>query len=237
MVSLAVLVYAGVSLSFSLPVDAESAQGFASAPGAPAEGQRALVVPLVDGARVPTLADPQDTTTLGHPGALLVVGRPGGIVPAQADDTRVVRALAYVRPDRDLAADLVNLTDVPTLDENGTLVTQNMTLNATELAGSGTGFLVKSDHDANVTFVATESVIGQVVRFEPPGRITLLFAAGAAGFVAPILLLVMTHRGAAAGPGPGARLCRDCRAEIPEGDGFCHRCGAYVQPGDAESHA
>lgn len=228
MVSLAILVYAGVSLSFSVPVDAESAAGFAGAPGAPSEGRRALVVPLVEAARVPTFEEPQDLATLGHPGALLVLGERMGAVPATADDTRVVRALAFVGPHRANAT--VTLVDVPVV-ENGTLVPRNLTWDAAAMSANATGFLVKTDHAENATFVPVEDVVGQVVRFEPPGRIGLLFGAGAAGFVAPLILLMLTHRGGAAKPGPALRLCRDCRAEVPDGSAFCHRCGAYVEGG------
>lgn len=236
MASLAVLVYAGVSLAFSVPVDDETAAGFAGVEGAPRAGARATVVPVVDAAVVETLARGGDGRALGFAGTLLAYGEPDGSVPATAEDVRIARALAFVTPDANRSDELA-LENVPLLDENGTLVAANLTLNVTHLAGNATGFLMKVDRSNETFFVAQDRIVGEVARFDAPSKAIALFVAGALGFVAPLVALIATHRASGA-RGPAEGVCRECRAPMSPGADFCLRCGAYVRPPEEErAHA
>lgn len=222
--SLVVLVYAGVSAAFSVPVG----------------DQRAVALPLLDAALVPTLAVGGDLND-GYPGAYLVIADSPGDFPANAVNATLVRALAYV-PSGNASTNLT-LTGVPTPDGNTTRA-QNVTLDANALAGGKAGFFVKADKDSDVRFVDMGHVVGQVARFETPASIGTLALVGALGFVSPLIYLIVTHKGAgkrgmpagvpsAKGGAVATGACRECSAAMPPGQDFCTRCGAYADPARA----
>lgn len=98
LVSLATLVYAGVSLAFSVPVMHTAVEANESPLGGVPPASRAVVVPVSDPALVATLHDGTETF-LGYHGAFLAYGTPGRIFPAGADDVRLGRALLFLPAD------------------------------------------------------------------------------------------------------------------------------------------
>lgn len=238
LVSLAVLVYASVSLAFSVTVDEATAASFAGA-GGPAVGDRATVVPIVEHAGLPTFttANASGADLLGEPGALLVYANDARTIPATTPEPRIARALAFLEglPDFDeedsenaTLARTMTIHDAPSLDENGTAVRADLVVDLVALGVDGRGYLMKADHSTEVVFVPVDDVVGQVTRFDPASRIYLLFVSGSIGFVMPIVLLVATHRAPTGGAHAGvAGLCRECRTELPAGTDFCLRCGAW----------
>lgn len=234
-VSLVVLVYAGVFTAFSVPVtgDMERASRLPNETE-PAAGLRALVVPLSDPTVVPTVAT-------GDPnGTLLLVGDAGFTFPAGATNVSLVRALAYVAPTANGSYQPGNVTfsNLPYVDggnatatANASVRRENVTVDVASLAGGKAGFLVKADARPNVFFVSIDRVAGTVARFDPGSFVYAMFAIGAVGFVAPLVVIIVTHRGAPAGrAGPGAAIpgyCRECRAVLDPGAPFCTKCGAY----------
>lgn len=227
--SLVILVYVGVAFAFSVPVTGE-AEAANRAPDAdvPREGLRALVVPAVDPSTVPTFAE-NGTGFGGTPGALVAVAEETSTFPAGARNVTLARALAYVPPEGAAVNATVNLTEVPGAGGNGTA--GNLSLDLARLAGNRTGFVVKADNEAEPRFVEAPRVLGQVERFESPGSLMLALASGSFGFVAPLVLIILTHRGAGRRGGGGALpVCRECRAPMPAEESFCTRCGAWREP-------
>lgn len=230
--SLVVLTYAAVLLTFSVPVTDAMVEAN-RLPGAqePNARERAIVLPLTDPTLVPTFAA-RGEATLGHPGALLASGDPSASFPASATNVSLGRALAYVSRGADgtYAVSTLNLTDVPVADGNGTS-TVNLTIDVPALAGGGTGFIVKGDAEREPRFVPLDEVVGQVARFEARSSIGWLFASGAFGFVAPLVFVVLTHRGAGRKGPAGMAVCRECRRPLAPGADFCSACGAWVREG------
>lgn len=214
--SLVVLTYASVLTAFSVDVSAEmeAANG-----GEVRAGGRAVILPLVDPSGVATLARDGE-------GALLVGGTKEQSFPASARNVSLGRALAYVSPGANgsyspATIELANVTMA-----NGT---QNLTLDVAALAGGRSGFLVKGDREADVRFLEREDVVGRVDHFESTGSLGLLFLSGGLGFVAPLVVLIATHRASGRRLAPGAVeiACRECRAPLAKDSDFCMRCGAY----------
>lgn len=200
--SLVILTYASLLFAFSVPD----------------EGSRALVAPIVD----PTLVE---THAREGKGERLVAGDGDGAVPSTSSNVSVGLALAYVSPGANgtYSPALVELTDVPT--GNGT---QNLTVDAAQLAGGQSGWIVLGDDDAAPRFVPREQALGTVVRHESPVTLGVYLALGLVGFVAPLVILIATHRGAGrAGPNATLNVCRECRAPLAPNETFCTRCGAY----------
>lgn len=225
--SLVVLVYAGVLTAFSIPVTPEM-EAAARLPGAaePAVGQRVLVVPVPDPTLLGTVA--QDGN-----GTLILVGE-SGTFPSGARDASIVRALAYVAPTANGSYFPATLTlNVTRVDANGSATRENVTFDVAALAGGRAGFLVKGDAEPSARFAETSRVVGHVARFEPGVGLVTLFALGATGFAAPLLVLIFTHRasGRPGVQGVPAGVCRECRAPLAASAGFCYRCGALVEGG------
>lgn len=230
MVSLVVLVSAGVLTAFSVPVTPEMERS-TRLPGAaePTAGMRALIVPIAAPTLVPTALDPAPEA--GSPeGALLLVADPGASLPAQSTNATLVHALAFVAPTANgsFVPATLTFTNLTHVEGNGT-VAENVTVDVNALAAGQTGFLVKAETERNVTFVATDRVVGTVAHYDPAPLIPSLFVLGGVGFVGPIVLLIVTHRGrAVAGVGSvTGGLCRECRAPLEAGSTFCTRCGAW----------
>lgn len=230
--SLVILTYAAVLVAFSVPVS----EGMVQAnrlPEAlqPSARERAIVLPITDPTLVPTLAAGGEPT-LGHPGAVLAIGESTATFPASATNVSLGRALAYVSRGAHgtYTVPTLNLTGVPVSDGNGTTFV-NLTIDVPALAAGGTGFIVKGDAEAEPRFVATQDVVGKVERFEAGSSIWLLFASGAFGFVAPLVFVVLTHRGAGKAGPAGVAVCAECRRPLAADAPFCSACGAWRQGG------
>lgn len=229
-VSLIVLVSAGVLATFSVRVtpDIERATRL---PGAadPSAGMRALVVPIASPTLVPTFLQPAPDGSAPQ-GALLLVGEPGASFPSQTTNASIVRALAFVAPTANgsfvpATLTFTNLTHV----EGNATVPENVTVDIKSLASGHTGFLVKEETSRDVRFVPSDHVIGTVAQYDPGLLVPALFVLGGVGFVGPIIVLILTHRGrAVSGVGSvTAGVCRECRLPMDAGSTFCTRCGAY----------
>lgn len=217
--SLVVLSYAAIVVSFSVPVTSEMAQANAAPE---LDGKRALILPMGDPALVPTFVAPQDARERDAPGAFLVVASQPADFPASTEDASLARALAWVPAG---ANDTLVLAGVPA--RNGTT---NLSLDLAALSGGAAGFLVKGDAEDAPRFVTEAQVVGQVARYDTSLSVLALFVTGSIGFVAPLLLLVITHRGAGKrGPQAGGlHVCAECRAPLGPGMEFCTRCGAWA---------
>ncbi|MFA5861234.1 MAG: zinc ribbon domain-containing protein [Candidatus Thermoplasmatota archaeon] len=229
-ISLVVLVSAGVLTAFSVTVtpDMERATRL---PGAadPVAGMRALVVPIAAPTLVPTFLQPAPDA--GAPeGALLLVADPGTSFPAQSRNASIVHALAFVAPTANgsFVPQTLTFTDLTHVEGNATIA-ENVTVDVNALAVGQTGFIVKAETERNITFVPTDHVVGTVAQYDPAPLIPSLFVLGGAGFVGPIIVLIVTHRGrAVSGVGSvTAGLCRECRAPLDAGSTFCTHCGAW----------
>lgn len=204
--SLLAMTYAGVSLAFSLKVTPEMAE---SDPDAQL-GSRMVLRAISDPREVATLAE-------GRPPDLLALGDPGAAFIARAQNVSLVRAIAYVAPDE-------NGTYEP-----ATVVTgDNTTVNVTALANGGTGWIVQSATMGEPSFAPRETVLGEVMRFENATLLPAVFILGIVGFVAPLVTIVVTHRGAGPRSAPVGHYCRECRAPMTPAAEFCVRCGAYA---------
>jgi hypothetical protein len=221
--SLVLLVFSGVTAAFSAPVtpDMERAN---RAPGAdaPAVGTRALVVPVTDATLVPTFQNGLGAG-FGHNGSLLLIGDAGAAVPASSQNNSLARALAYVAPTAN------GSYMPPTIPFEGLPAAGNLTVDIATLATGKSGFLVKGDAETNVTFVERERVLGTVARFEPSFSLYAALALGAFGFVAPLVVLIMTHAPRAKPGIGGAIACPECRNPVPLDADFCMRCGAWLK--------
>lgn len=206
--SLIVLTYASVLLAFSVAVTPEMQAANPSL----AEG-RAIVLPVAQPKFVPTFAqDPGNAS-------LLVLGVSEGSFPASAANTSIARALAFAPED---GARTIELRDVPVA--NGTA---NLTVSLDALGATGAGFVVKGDAEDAPRFVAMDAVVGRVDHVESTGGLLGLFALGAIGFVAPLVVAIVTHRGGGRRGPTGGIVCRNCRAPLAPDAQFCLRCGEY----------
>jgi len=208
--SLLLLTYAGVLLAFSVPITDEMA---AANPDMPRDA-RAVVVPIAAPLEVRTRAT-------GDEGALIMMGHAHGTFPTAASGVRIGHALAYV-PE----------------GSNGTLEVDNLTLDLAALSGGQEGWIAMGDAETEPWFSPASGTLGRVERFETPAKLGSLFAGGALGFVTPLVLVIVTHRGSRRGNGPatpGIMVCRECRSPLAADAEFCMRCGAYTK-GDA-AHA
>lgn len=220
--SLVLLAYASVLFAYSVPIS-ERMENESRLPGddEPRTGQRALVVPVLNLAGLPTAYN-HTATGDDRPGTLLLVSDDDANFPAGVSNASVVRALAYVTAD---ASGTIQVTGIPARDgDNAT--TTNLTLDVANLAQGRTGFLVKADATPDVRFVPENDVVGQVAHFEPTGDLVMLLVVGAAGFVLPIVALLATHRPSGK-PGIGDVICNECRGPTNANLDFCTRCGAY----------
>lgn len=206
--SLVVLVYAGVFTAFSLTVtpEMEAANRLEDGSG-PKSGQRALTIPV-----------PDPTSIKGQPnGTQIVIGNPGASFPSGTQNASIVRVIAYVTPS-------ANGSYVPE-----TMVVRNESINISALAQGKSGFIVQSDAGTEVQFAETKMLVGYVSRYEDASSVIALFLAGGLGFVAPLAILILTHK-ASGKPGIGvpfnAKLCPECRAPRDAAFNFCSRCGA-----------
>lgn len=225
--SLVVLAYAGVLYAFSTPVtDAMEQEALLPGRDEPRQGTRALVLPGLDLARLPTYVDGRDGFA-DRPGALLLVAEEPSDFPASTSDGRLVRALARVVPDANgtYPNATLSLVNVPTKVGDNATVT-NLTLDVHALAGGGTGFLVRADAGGEPFFVSDPDVVGQVARFEPSMDVLVLVMLGAAGFVLPLVALILTHRPSGR-RGIGDVVCPECRGPMSANADFCTRCGAW----------
>lgn len=212
--SLVMMTYAGVLLAFSVRLTPELLDANRDLP----EAGRAIVVPIADPQLVRTHAATGE-------GALLAAGKKEGAFAANAQDVTLGRALAWV-PIGTTAN--VTLTDVPS--RNGT---SNLTVDAAALAGGREGWIVMGSGEEAPRFYAREEVLGEVARFSSGAALGWTFAAGIAGFVAPLVALIFTHRPSGK-KGALEFACRECGAAMPRGAEFCLRCGAY-RSGDADA--
>lgn len=202
--SLLLLTYAGVLLAFSVPLTDEI---HAANPDVP-QGARAVVVPIGDAASVKTLLRNESP-------ALLLQGDADGSFPTGATDLRMGRALLYVAP-----------------GSTGNVTIDNATIDLAAFSGGSEGWILRGSAEQDPWFSATDATLGEVARFETPAKLGALFAGGALGFVAPLVVVILTHRGGRRAPGssaPAALVCRECRAPIAANAEFCMRCGAYTQ--------
>lgn len=228
--SLAVLAYVGVLLAFSIAIDdAIVSESRPAGVAVPEVGARAIVLSTGSPTSVATAAR-DNGGFLGHAGAWLAVADAPAGLPWAVSQPHLVRALAYVSPGAfgAYAYDNITFEELPG-------AAPNLTVDVSELAAGRTGFIVKGDNEATPWFVTTEMVVGQVVRFEPEASLFWLFVFGAAGFVVPLVVVVMTHRpsgrpglpanvkGVAGG---STRVCQECFAGLSSHDSFCLRCGA-----------
>jgi hypothetical protein len=221
--SLVLLVFAGVVAAFSAPVTPQMERAN-RAPGAPepAAGERALVVPLTDVTLVPTFKNGLGAD-LGHNGSLLLLGDPGAAFPASADNRSLARALAYVAPTAN------GSYDPATIAFEGLPGAGNATVDVASLAGGKSGFLVKGDAEANVTFVDRDHVVGSVAGFESSTLVYASLALCAFGFIAPLVALIRTHAPRGKPGVGGAVACPECRAPVALDADFCTRCGAWTK--------
>lgn len=237
--SLALLVYGGVSLAFSVPVTEAIAEANSGPTGGIPADSRAIVVPVTDSSLVPTHANERDVF-LGHAGAYLVWGEPGGFAPVQATNVSIGRALLRITGDMSAEANasteprLRNVTGVPMPHPDSGHETGNLTLNLSAVPSGESGFFVKPDHAENATWVADSQVVGHVVRFEPPTRAPATLGGAALGLVLSVVALFVTHKGAGrrgvdgvVAEEMGGAACRECRAPLAKGESFCTRCGAW----------
>lgn len=236
-ISLVALAYAGVITAFSVPVTS-AMEAQARLPGAdePHVGERALTLPFADPTQVPTVLSPGSDPSAKN-GTLLLVADPGSSFPAGAQNASLVRALAFVAPtaNNSYVPPTLTLPNVTFVDAGGNVTTENVTVDVGALAGGKAGFLVKGDAERNVTFAPTDHVLGTVARYDAAGLLYTLFALGAGGFVLPIVVIIVTHKGAARAGVPGglaapSGACRECRAPMQPGATFCTKCGAWADP-------
>lgn len=237
--SLALLVYGGVSVAFSVSVSDADAEANSGPTGGIPSGWRALVVPVTDASLVPTHANERDAS-LGHAGAFVVHGKKDGFLPVTARDTAVGRALLHVSSEVSAEANasaeprLVNLTNVLLPHPDAANGTGNLTLNLSAIPAGESGFFLKPDHAENATWVADAAIVGQVIRFEPPSRAYTVLGGAALALVFSLIGLFTTHSGAGVRGAPGIDLpesnaCRECRAPLAANESFCMRCGAWKE--------
>ena len=206
--SLLAMTYAGVSLAFSLKVTPDVADANPEAK----LGSRMIVRQVAAPEAVRTAAE-------GGEGDLVVSGLNAAGFVAQATNVTVGHALAFVRPD-------ANGTYA-----NASVVSRgNETVNVTALAAGGTGWIVQGANEPAPRFVPAASVLGVVDGFQNATLLPGLFTLAVVGFLAPLVTIVLTHRGGGTRGAPAAaNLCRECRAPLASNVDFCIRCGAYAR--------
>lgn len=235
--SMVLFVLGGLSLAYSARIGDDAADA-ARLPGdeGPLHGTRVLAIPIEDPKTLPTLANHAGTDALHQrDGALLVTADDAGDLPASAHNVTLVRALAYVAPAGNgtyapATVRLQNLTRV----EGGNVTTYEQTVDVAPLALGKAGYLVKADAEGAIRFVPAERVMGEARAFLETSDVIWLLAITGAGFLGPVLWLIMTHgpSGTKGVPGgvPGVMGgCPECRAPLPPGADFCTRCGAWVK--------
>jgi hypothetical protein len=236
--SLVLLVGGVLSLAFSTTLSGPAADA-ARLPGEaePHGGERVFALPIQDVTQVPTVVSGGNDTILMRPGALLVVADAPVEFPSSAANVSVVRALAYVSPGANGSypsptLQLANLTAV----SGGNLTTFNASVEVTPLALGKAGFIVKADtaDGSAIRFVAQERVLGQAALYVEPPQLLWLIVLSAAGFLAPIGWLILTHRPSGTRGIPGGvsgvtNACPECRAPLAPGSDFCTRCGAWLK--------
>jgi hypothetical protein len=211
--SLVPMTWAGVLLAFSVPLG-DAAVGVPEAGGA----DRAVVVPLSDPSQV-------ETHVRGQEAALLAAGQSEGSFPSGATNVTLARALAYVAPNANGTYEPAVLTLTNVTTANGTA---NLTLEVASLAGGARGFLVLPAAGADAAFLPEADTLGQVAAFQSSLSLWLSFSLGLAGFLLPLMTLVLTHKGARRAGSPVA-VCRECRAPMRAQSDFCVRCGAWTR--------
>ncbi len=228
--SLGLLIFAGVSLAFSVPVDDKDVGSVTFGGHGPVAGSRAVVVPVSYASQM----SPVSTFATGGdgyantPGALLAIGNSGGLFPTTSTNVSFARALMFMSG---AAAenDTILLEQVPMRDADGNETLGNLTLNLSTFPALTPGFIVKADSESEPRFVPTANVIGEAARFDAPGRMVTFLMVGIAGFVVPVIGLITTH-GRTGKPGAaGHGLCRECQGVLTPPSDFCLRCGA-IQP-------
>ena len=214
--SLVVLLYASIALALSVTVTPEM-EAANRVPGAPPlAGARALLVPLAD----PLRAKDQ----------LVVAGGTESGFPSGAQNASMGRVLAFVAPTANgsYVPATLELTNV-SMVENGTATRGNLSVDVTALAAGRSGFIVKGDAEARPRFVEESGVLGAVARYETPLSLLAMFSFGGIGFVAPLVVLILTQRRrGVAGVPAQVGGCPECRAPVEPGAGFCMRCGAWL---------
>lgn len=219
--SLLLLTYAGVLIAFSVPMTDEMS---AANPSVPA-GARAVVVAIQEPTSVPTIAAGDDP-------ALLLHGDDEGSFPTAAKDVRLGRALAYVPS-----------------GANGSIEVEGHTIDLAVISGGAEGWVAMGAAEAEPWFTNADETLGVVEKFETPTKLGALFGLGAVGFVAPLVFIIATHRGArrdrkaaasdapasgskaaaTVGSSTSASACRECRAPLAPNAEFCMRCGAWTK--------
>lgn len=196
--SLVLLTYAGVLLSFSILVTEE----IASVNPELVAGTRAIIVPLGGFSAVQTLDQNETPTLLVHS-----AGRTR--LPSNAVEPRFGRALLHVAE-----------------ASNGTAEVGNRTIDLAALSGGAEGWVLQGSDDEAPWFSAKDRTVGAYARPLAPALLTGLLAVGAIGFLAPLVGIVLTHKGGQRAGAPQL-FCRECRAPMPGTSDFCMRCGAY----------
>lgn len=234
--SLVVMSYGAIAVALSVPITQEMAEANSLGDNTPAQGDRAAVRPLVN---------PGDVATWHRDGEgtwLIVNDRPV-MMPVLAENVELVGAMAYVSVlhDGTYREPEIVLTNLTALDENGETVTFNETVNVTAMAAGKDGFFVKTANGRDLRFVATRNVVGAVERFESAAWSYGLVIFGSLGFVAPLVVLMLTARptgtpGVKSARGPAAAAgaaCPECRRPLPGNADFCTSCGAWVPGKDS----
>jgi hypothetical protein len=198
--SLVLLTYAGVLFAFSVPVTEDLAAGEPSL----TPGTRAVTVPISGKDAVHTLSQ-------GGVADILVWGDSSGF-PASTQDTRIGRAALYVPA-----------------NANGTVQVGNSTLDLATFSGGVEGWIVQTSDAPEPWFSARDITVGKVNQSVTSAELATLLAGGMVGFIAPLVFIVLTHRGGkpTAPGGPPSGLCRECRAPLATTSTFCTRCGAW----------
>lgn len=207
--SLLAMTFAGVSLAFSLKVTPDMAEADPDAK----LGTRMVIHLIGDPAEVRTLSADGD-------GDLVVTADAGAAFVARAQNVSLARALAYATPD-------TNGTYAPATFTGRA----NATVNVSALAAGGTGWIVQAANEEAPRFVPAENILGEVVRFENATLLPALFIAGVVGFLAPLVAIVVSHRGGGPRSASVGNLCPECRAPMAASAEFCVRCGAYARQG------
>ena len=228
--------YGAIAVALSVPITPSMAEANSLGENTPSSGDRAAVRPLVNPGNVATWhRDGQ--------GTWLIVNDRQVMMPVLAENAELVGAMAYVSVlhDGTYREPELMLTNLTALDENGERITYNETVNVTASAGGKDGFFVKTANGRDVRFVEARHVVGAVERFESAAWTYGLVIVGTLGFVAPLVILMITARptgspgigGArASSPAPGA-ACPECRRPLPGNADFCTSCGAWVPGKDS----
>lgn len=208
--ALGLMTYGGVLFAYSVPLSPAMLDANPDLPAA----ERVIVWPRGAPETLPTHA-------ADGRGAYLVIGYANGTMPAAATHARLARALIFVEPGASTGA-TVDLVDVPSA--NGTT---NFTIDVGARSGGAAGWIVMGAGEDAPWFVGRDAVIGPALRLASNAELALLLVGGFLGFLAPLAVVVATHRPRASPERAGALYCRECRAMLPASATFCLRCGAY----------